>query len=106
MPSKRITLTLPPDLFDAVEAAAAQENRSRSKLIRVALRQYLNAPPLPAALVDQIEDALELHDPQAVRALVLARQEARDGEARDAGFLLAELEEALRTSKRGREPTR
>lgn len=92
MTHKRITMPLPPDLFDAVEKAAEREHRSRSELIRVALMQYLDGPKLPAALMDQIEDYLEQHDPQAIRDISRSRQEARDGNTRDAGLLLAELE--------------
>jgi hypothetical protein len=36
-----ITLTLPPDLIDAVDAIAAEEERSRAKMIELALRGFV-----------------------------------------------------------------
>lgn len=39
--SKPITISLPPKLFRRVEKVAKEENRTRSELLREALRQYL-----------------------------------------------------------------
>jgi CopG family transcriptional regulator/antitoxin EndoAI len=39
--TKLITISLPADLLDETQRAARQEDRSRSELIREALRQYL-----------------------------------------------------------------
>ena len=36
-----ITLTLPPDLIDAVDAIAIEEERSRAKMIELALRRFV-----------------------------------------------------------------
>ena len=36
-----LTLTLPPDLVETVDAIAAEEERSRAKIIEFALRQYV-----------------------------------------------------------------
>jgi hypothetical protein len=36
-----LTLTLPPDLVDTVDAIAAEEERSRAKIIEFALRQFV-----------------------------------------------------------------
>ena len=39
--TKLITISLPADLLEETQRAARQEDRSRSELIREALRQYL-----------------------------------------------------------------
>lgn len=39
--SKLITISLPPKLFRQTEKLAKEENRTRSELLREALRQYL-----------------------------------------------------------------
>ena len=91
MPHKRVTMSLPPELFAAVEKAAEREHRTRSELIRVALLRYLDRPKLPEHLLDEIEDYLELNDPEAVRDIAISSQEVREGKTRDAGELLAEL---------------
>jgi hypothetical protein len=36
-----LALTLPPDLIDAVDAIAAEEDRSRAKMIEIALRRFV-----------------------------------------------------------------
>lgn len=35
-----LTLTLPPDLVETIDAIAAEEDRSRAKIVEYALRQY------------------------------------------------------------------
>lgn len=99
MPHKRVTITLPPELLDAVEEAAAGEHRTRSEFIRVALMRYLRRPTLPEALMDQIEDYLELHDPEAIRDIAIASEEARAGEARDAYAFLSVVRGAISNQK-------
>jgi metal-responsive CopG/Arc/MetJ family transcriptional regulator len=41
---QQIAIGLPPEIVDAVDAAAYRENRSRAKVIEEALRQALNLP--------------------------------------------------------------
>jgi len=36
-----LTLTLPPDLIEAMDAIAAREDRSRAKMIEIALRRFV-----------------------------------------------------------------
>lgn len=36
-----LALTLPPDLIEAVDAIAAEEDRSRAKMIEIALRRFV-----------------------------------------------------------------
>ncbi len=91
MPHKRITMTLPPELFEAVEVAAEKEHRTRSEFIRVALLRYLKRPSLPARLLDEIEDYFELNDPAAIRDIEISTQEIRQGEVADAEDLSREL---------------
>ncbi len=92
MPHKRITMTLPPELFEAVEVAAEREHRNRSEFIRVALLRYLKRPSLPARLLDEIEDYFELNDPEAVRDIEISTQEIRQGKVADAEDLSRELQ--------------
>lgn len=92
MAYKRISATLTPDLSAAVERACKQENQTRSKLVRLALRRYLSAPLLPPAILDQIEDYYELCDPQSQADIKASRRDVEAGRVRSAEELLAELE--------------
>jgi hypothetical protein len=39
---KPITLTLPPEVIDRFDAAAAQEHRSRASMLEVVMREWLD----------------------------------------------------------------
>jgi predicted transcriptional regulator len=91
MTHKRITMTLPPELFAAVDQAAEREHRTRSQFIRVALLRYLDRPKLPEHLLDEIEDYLELNDPEAIRDIAISSREVREGKVADAEELSREL---------------
>jgi len=91
MAHRRVTMTLPPELFEAVEEAAKREHRTRSELIRVALLRYLERPKLPEHLIDAIEDYLELNDPEAIQDIAISSQEVREGKVVDAAELSREL---------------
>ena len=40
--TKIMTLSLPPEMFEEVEVIAKEEKRTRSELLREALRKYIN----------------------------------------------------------------
>lgn len=91
MAHKRVTMTLSPELFEAVEEAAEKEHRTLSELIRVALLRYLERPKLPEHLIDEIEDYLEINDPEAIRDIAISSQEVREGKVVAADDLSEEL---------------
>ncbi len=45
MPSKRVMVSLPDDIYDKLQQQADTEKRSLSNLIRIALEKYLEKPP-------------------------------------------------------------
>lgn len=92
MSHQRITTTLPPELLAAVEQACEREHRTRSELLRIALLRYLYPPKISEAMFDEIEDYLELHDPQAREDIEASRRDVESGRVRAAENLLAELE--------------
>ena len=92
MPGKRLSTTLPPEIFEAVEHACRSEARTRSELIRVALLRYLSSSALPDALLDRVEDHLELQNLQAQEDIAASREDIEAGSVRGVGELLAELE--------------
>lgn len=60
MSSKTISVNIPEEMLPAIDQAALHENRSRSELIREALRRYLSHGrgrmiPLDDAQPDEIE---------------------------------------------------
>jgi metal-responsive CopG/Arc/MetJ family transcriptional regulator len=60
MGSKMISVTIPEEMLPEIDQAALHENRSRSELIREALRRYLSRRrhrmiPLDDAQPDEIE---------------------------------------------------
>lgn len=92
MPHQRVSTTLPPELVAAVEQACEREHRTRSDLLRVALLRYLYPPKISETMLDEIEDYLELHDPQALEDIEASRRDIESGRVRAAEDLLAELE--------------
>jgi metal-responsive CopG/Arc/MetJ family transcriptional regulator len=60
MTSKMISVSIPDEMLPVVDAAARKEHRSRSELIREALRRYLSREPermlpLDEARPDEVE---------------------------------------------------
>ncbi|MGH7814062.1 MAG: ribbon-helix-helix domain-containing protein [Candidatus Binataceae bacterium] len=88
-----INLSLPPRMRKAVDAACRRELRSRSELIREALRRYLTR-----------EIPVERPTPDELRAIARGRRELARGETVSLADYLDEL--AARTRKIGKKATR
>ena len=56
---KSLSISLPPEMADLVDRAAKLEHRTRSELIREALRRYFAARQLPLTNVSP-EEAIEI----------------------------------------------
>jgi Arc/MetJ-type ribon-helix-helix transcriptional regulator len=63
-PSKKIMFSLPDSLLEQIDTVAAEENRSRSELIREATRRYIAGRPCGRRPIDdpEIRAAVESMD--------------------------------------------
>ncbi len=75
--SATTTISLPPGMLREIERARKIEHRTRSELIREAIRAYL-ATPRP---VMTLEDYLELRDPRVRAHIAASTREHRAGNA-------------------------
>lgn len=81
---KLITISLPPRLLQKAERVAAKENRTRSELLREALRFYIETSAVRRsatrerllALVGQVQARTKGIPPQAIRKMVREAVEA------------------------------
>lgn len=79
-----ITISLPPELLKKAEQVAAQENRSKSELLREALRFYIDTTEVRKKasrerlfdLIDQIQARTGGVEPRTIRQIVREAVEA------------------------------
>ncbi|MBI4469187.1 MAG: ribbon-helix-helix protein, CopG family [Acidobacteria bacterium] len=117
-----ITISLPPAMLREVERIRKAEHRSRSELLREALRAYFlrrfpEVAPTKAELraleqgraamrkgeyitLDELEDYLELRDPKIRRQIEESNEDIRARRTRPATALLSELRKVK--SKKGK----
>jgi metal-responsive CopG/Arc/MetJ family transcriptional regulator len=88
---KLITISVPPPLLKRAEQIAREENRTKSELLREALRFYVDAREVrkggmrerAGALIDEIQSRTKSVPPRQVRKLVReAVEAARRGKRR------------------------
>ena len=84
--ARRVTVSLPAELIEAADRAGARERRSRSDVVREALRWYLRVQELPW------EDAT----PEEIEAIEEGRAQIARGEFVTHEDIKHELETALR----------
>lgn len=81
---KLVTISLPPELLEKAEQVAAQENRSKSELLREALRFYIDTAEVRKQasrerlfdLIDRIQARTQGVEPRTVRRVVREAVEA------------------------------
>jgi metal-responsive CopG/Arc/MetJ family transcriptional regulator len=56
--AEKLSVTIPPKLFDRVELARSRLRISRSRLVKSALEAYLNALDRAEKMIDEQEEAL------------------------------------------------
>lgn len=79
-----ITISLPPRLLKAAERIAEQENRTKSELLREALRFYIDTSEVRRsatrdrlfALIDEVQSRTKGSEPRRIRKLVLEAVDA------------------------------
>lgn len=79
-----ITISLPPELLKKAEQVAAQENRSKSELLREALRFYIDTTEVRKKasrerlfdLIDQIQARTGGVEPRTIRRIIREAVEA------------------------------
>lgn len=73
MASKMISVSVPEDMLPEIDSAARREHRSRSELIREAVRRYLTGDPGRILPVDEAQ-------PEEIEAIGRGRAEFSRGE--------------------------
>jgi metal-responsive CopG/Arc/MetJ family transcriptional regulator len=74
IPAKTLSISLPPQLVEELDRVRRREHRTRSEVLREALRRYITVAARRHAV--PIEDAL----PEEIQAIRRAEEEYRRGE--------------------------